>query len=243
MRRIGVSYVTVALAIPSGWTAQATSPTTFSSVGAGQTAQTTWQITVPTGLSPGSYQLSARTTFEDASGAGDATAQAHVAVPYASLSAAFDNPCITDDSDTTPGNFDGRGLSYSEQPLQSNGLTSGATVSHDGLSFSWPSAAPGTPENVVASGQTIDVSGSGKILGLLGTGDYGTASGTGTVTYTDGTTKSFALSFSDLVRKLPPSPVETFSQPSHTTIARPARPTTRSASTTPRSRSTGKQVQ
>ena len=70
-------------------------------------------------------------------------------------------------------------------------------MSHDGLSFAWPSAAPGTPDNVVASGQTIDVSGSRKILGLLGTGDYGTASGTGTVTYTDGTTKSFALSFSD----------------------------------------------
>ncbi len=35
----------------------------------------------------------------------------------------------------------------------------------------------------------------GQTLGLVGTGDYGTA--TGTITYTDGTTQSFTLSFSD----------------------------------------------
>jgi beta-glucosidase len=70
-------------------------------------------------------------------------------------------------------------------------------VNHDGLTFTWPAAAPVTPDNVVAGGQTIAVSGSGKSLGLLGTGDYGTATGTGTITYTDGTTQSFTLPFSD----------------------------------------------
>jgi len=49
----------------------------------------------------------------------------------------------------------------------------------------------------VAGGQTIAVSGSGSKLGFLGAGDYGTASGTGTVTYTDGSTQPFTLTFSD----------------------------------------------
>ncbi len=189
--------VSMSLTAPAGWTVQSTSPTSFSSVGAGQTARTSWQVTVPAGASPSSYQLSAHATFDDANGAGDATAQANVSVPYSSLSAAFDNPGITNDSDTTPGNFDGGGESYSEQSLQADGLTPGATVNHDGLTFTWPSAAPGTPDNLVASGQTIELSGVGKTLGLLGTGDYGTATGTGTITYTDGTQQSFALSFSD----------------------------------------------
>ena len=41
------------------------------------------------------------------------------------------------------------------------------------------------------------MTGSGSTLGLLGTGDYGTASGTATVTYTDGSSQSFPLSFAD----------------------------------------------
>ena len=73
----------------------------------------------------------------------------------------------------------------------------GATVSHDGLIFTWPGAAPGTADNVVASGQTIELSGSGKTLGILGSGDYGTATGSGTITYTDGTNQPFTLSLSD----------------------------------------------
>jgi beta-glucosidase len=192
-----LTNVAMSLAVPTGWSVQATSPSSFSNVDGGQTAQTTWQVTMPADAAPGSYQLSARATFEDPHGAGDATAQTEIAVPYSSLSVAFDNPGITNDSDTTPGNFDGGGQSYSEQTLQSDGLTPGATVNHDGLTFSWPTAAPGSPDNVVAGGQTLELSGSGKTFGLLGTGDYGTATGTGTITYTDGTTQSFTLSFPD----------------------------------------------
>jgi beta-glucosidase len=70
-------------------------------------------------------------------------------------------------------------------------------VTHDGLTFTWPNVLPGTPGNVTAGGQTIALSGSGTTLGFLGTGDYGTASGSGTITYTDGTTQQFTLSFAD----------------------------------------------
>ena len=37
-----------------GWTATATSPSTFATVQPGQTAQTTWAVTVPAGATPGS---------------------------------------------------------------------------------------------------------------------------------------------------------------------------------------------
>jgi beta-glucosidase len=154
-------------------------------------------VTADASAGAGDYPLSVQATFQSASGPGDAEAQTDVTLPYSSLSAAYHNPGITDDSATTPGDFDGGGQSYSEQTLQADGLTPGATVNHDGLAFTWPDAAPGTPDNVVAGGQTIAVSGSGKTLGLLGTGDYGTASGTGVITYTDGTTQPFPLSFAD----------------------------------------------
>ncbi len=189
--------VQVNITAPSGWTVQATSPTTFTQIAAGQTVEVTWQVTASTDATGGDYPLSTEATFASASGPGDAEAQSTETVPYASLSAAFNNPGISDDANTTLGNLDGGGESYSAETLQSDGLTPGATFSHDGLSFTWPNAAPGTPDNVVASGQTIAVSGSGATLGLLGTGDYGTATGTGTITYTDGTQQPFTLSFPD----------------------------------------------
>ncbi len=40
----------------------------------------------------------------------------------------------------------------------------------------------------MASGQTISVSGSGSTLSIVGTANNGTASGDGTIVYTDGTT-------------------------------------------------------
>ena len=39
--------------------------------------------------------------------------------------------------------------------------------------------------------------GSGTRLGFLGTADYGNASGTGLITYTDGTSQRYTLSFAD----------------------------------------------
>ncbi|HEY1622456.1 MAG TPA: hypothetical protein VGG16_01530, partial [Streptosporangiaceae bacterium] len=39
--------------------------------------------------------------------------------------------------------------------------TPGATLSHDGLSFTWPDVPAGLPDNVLALGQTVLVSGTG----------------------------------------------------------------------------------
>ena len=48
----------------------------------------------------------------------------------------------------------------------------------------------------MADGQTLPVSGSGSTLGFLGAAAHGTPTATGTITYTDGSTQPFTLSFS-----------------------------------------------
>jgi beta-glucosidase len=120
-----------------------------------------------------------------------------VNVAYTNLAAAFDNTGIADASAPSSGNYDGSGYSYSEQGLTAAGLAPGATVTHDGITYTWPASAPGTPDDVVAAGQAIAVSGSGTRLGLLGASNNGTATGPVTVVYTDGTTSTSTVSFSD----------------------------------------------
>ncbi len=111
---------------------------------------------------------------------------------------AYNNVGITADGATTAGNFDGLN-SYSQQALAAAGVTPGSLVTVDGVSFVWPNVAAGLPDNYQANGQVIPyttVTGA-TTLALLGAGAGGTASGTATVTYTDGTTQTFTLAFSD----------------------------------------------
>jgi hypothetical protein len=198
--------VTLTLTAPSGWTAQATSPATFTTVAAGQTVSTTWQVTVPATAQPGKFDMSAQATFTSANGPGtsmDASTMLLPHPPYPSWAAAYNNVAVSDDANTGGGNFDGGNASYSAQALANAtpSLTPGATFTHDGLTFTWPNAPAGSPDNVVAGGpaggQTIAISGSGHTLGLIGAGDYGSSTGTATVTYTDGTTQSATVTFAD----------------------------------------------
>ena len=115
---------------------------------------------------------------------------------------AYNNTGISDDSDTTAANFDGKGDSYSAQALAAAGLTPGGSVSHDGITFTWPDVAAGQPDNVLAGGQTILVSGSGSTLGVLGSASIGKGIVLGKVFYTDGSSAPFALSL-DYFRALP----------------------------------------
>jgi beta-glucosidase-like glycosyl hydrolase len=189
------SNVAVALTVPSGWSAQATTPSTFGSVAGGQSVQTTWKVTAPSGAAAGPYAVSAQATLN---GSGPYTDSGTMNIAYASLSAAFNNVGITDDASTAAGNLDGGGTSYSSQALAASaGITPGATINHDGAGFAWPSAALGTNDDVVAAGQTVPVSGSGSTLSIVGTSTYGESSGSGTVIYTDGTTQSYTLGFAD----------------------------------------------
>jgi len=73
-----------------------------------------------------------------------------------------------------------------------------SAVATSSTSVVWPDVAAGQPDNVVALGQTIAAGGvSGSSLEFLLTDTYGASSGTGQITYTDGTTQSFTLSAPD----------------------------------------------
>ncbi|KOV56268.1 lectin [Streptomyces sp. MMG1121] len=100
------------------------------------------------------------------------------------------------DTAAASANFDGAGYSYSTHALAAAGVTPGGKVTAGGVSFTWPEVAPGARDNYEANGQTVRVSGSGSIS-FLGAANNGPASGTATVTYTDGTTQSVPLAFSD----------------------------------------------
>ncbi|SEN36869.1 glycoside hydrolase family 3 C-terminal domain-containing protein [Actinacidiphila rubida] len=189
-----VNGVGVALSAPAGWTATATTPATFPTVGAGQAVTTTWAVRIPAGTDPASFGLDATVTTPG----GTHTAQAPVTVPYASLAAAFGNSGVSDDSATGTGNLDGGGASFSAQALAAAGWTAGAATVHDGVSFTFPATAgTGQPDNVVAGGQAVELTGSGTKLGFVGTSDFGSSSGSGTIVYTDGTTQTYALALAD----------------------------------------------
>jgi hypothetical protein len=111
----------------------------------------------------------------------------------------FNNSAVSNDTNILQGNFDGVGYSYSAQTLQNAGLTPGKTLTFNGVSFLWPNSAVGTPDNVVAQGQTIPVTAAkgATLLAFLGSAAFGPSTGTATITYTDGTTQTFTLAFSD----------------------------------------------
>jgi len=188
------------LQVPAGWTASSPAPVT---VAPGQTVTEHFTVTAPAGAQPGDSTLQV-TIRPTAGGSADRTslveASATVTVPYSSLAAAYDNTGISDNSDVAAANYDGAGDSYSAQALAAGTptpLTPGEQVTVGGTTFTWPSAAAGTPDNVVTGGQTVALSGSGTDLGFLGASQNGTASGTVTVHYTDGSSQSFNLNMAD----------------------------------------------
>jgi hypothetical protein len=113
---------------------------------------------------------------------------------------------VSSDSAPTGADFDGLGYSYSANALSSAGVNPGSTITAAGSAFTWPNVAPAAlysakPDNYTAVGQTIAASqingsGSGSIA-FLGSATNGPSSGTAVVTYTDGSTQSLSLSFSD----------------------------------------------
>ncbi|MEV5703741.1 glycoside hydrolase family 3 C-terminal domain-containing protein [Actinoallomurus sp. NPDC052274] len=192
-----LSDVTMSLTTPDGWTAEATSPATFAQVTAGQTVKTTWTVKVPADAPRNGYDLQAKVTYTDKGGERSGDAATNVGIPYASLAAAYNNTAISDDARPSEGNLDGGGLSLSAQALAAAGITPGGKVAHGGFTFTWPDVPAGKPDNVLGSGQAFDFSGSGSQLAFLGLANNGTASGSGLITYTDGTIQPYSISFPD----------------------------------------------
>jgi len=115
------------------------------------------------------------------------------------LQAEANNVGIGADGAAGAADFDTLGNSYSADSLQANGMTAGQPITTGGVTFDWPDAAPGQPDNVVAQGQVLTPTTpvSGTVLAVLGASDHGATQGTGSVTYSDGTTQSFTLGLSD----------------------------------------------
>jgi beta-galactosidase GanA len=212
--------VAVTLSAPSGFTINGGDTQTVSAIGSEKTATVSFTVKVSSGGSaqPGVQYLVAHATYTQDSGAkqhpatrqhvtagkgsaasksGELWGTAAMQVPYPSLAASFDNVGITDNSNMSPGTgfigFDGEGTSFSLQGLAAAGLTPGASVTAGGLTFTWPDVAAAEPDNTMALGQVISVSGSGSELGFLASANNSALSGTGTVYYTDGTTSTFTL--------------------------------------------------
>jgi beta-glucosidase len=116
---------------------------------------------------------------------------------YPSVAAAYDDTGLASASSPLDGNYDGGGYSYDSDALPAAGLAPGASVTAQGVTFTWPSYAAGSFDNLRASGQTIALSGPGTELGFLGAGEFGTQTGTVTINYTDGTSSTATLSLAD----------------------------------------------
>jgi predicted alpha-1,2-mannosidase len=186
------------------WTASAGSGVTVSpssgSLTVGPNGSASAPVTVTAGSTDGNYPV----TF-NFSGPSETILPAPMSVTVArpgDLGPFYNTTGISNDGAATTADYDGDGFSYSEQALTAAGFAPGATVSSGGLSYTWPNAAASQPDSIMASGQEIPFtspSGATKI-GFLGSavnaGNSG-ASGTVTVTYTDGTTSTATLGMSD----------------------------------------------
>ncbi len=168
-------------------------------VAAGATASV--PVTVTAGASSeGRYSVAVSFTM-----GGDQLSSSSVAVAVAKAGEVwpyYTNAGVTDDDNTDAATFDGGGWSYSATALAAQGVTPGATVTADGVHYTWPNVPSASLDNIEMSGQTIPLAvpaGATKI-GLLGSAsnaDVTGAGGTVTVTYTDGSTSTFTAKFSD----------------------------------------------
>lgn len=192
-----VTSATLGLSAPQGWTVTPESPPTVGSVPAGGKASVTWRISVPAAAQPGGFSLTASATCAAASSCAAAPVTGSALVPYAAFSQAFNNVGIAPQADNGAANLDGIGQSYQAEALAAAGYLPGGQVMHDGISFAWPNAAPGAPDNVVAQGQTFLLAATGAHLAFLGAAAFGASGGDGTIFYQNGTQQAFHLVMDD----------------------------------------------
>ncbi|MBO0801616.1 MAG: GH92 family glycosyl hydrolase [Nocardiopsaceae bacterium] len=191
---------------PSGVTLGATSGKL--AVPANGTA--TARFTVTAGSKTGSYPVRVSAAGDDSALNVD-VAKPGDAWPY------YNDVGVSSDGQDVPEGYDGAGYTYSSNALAADGVKPGGTLSAGGLRYTWPDEQPGTLDSIWSAGQTVPLSlpsGSTRI-GLLGSAidaGSGGATGTLTVTYTDGSTQAIPVTFADWTLgagayPLPPSDV------------------------------------
>jgi predicted alpha-1,2-mannosidase len=148
---------------------------------------------------PGFYQASV--TVSD--GVSQEVVTVGVDVSFASktgLTAAFDKVCIGDDG-ALAADCDGVGFGYSRAALSDAGVVQGQSHAVPGtaLHFTLPKVAPGQPDDATGNGQTIslDLPADATTISFIGTGTEGDQDSTATVTFTDGSTATVPVQFSD----------------------------------------------
>ena len=189
----------VNLNAPAGWTVAPAGPASLGTVAPGRSASATFQVTPASSgsSSPGPVDLVAQSTYDVSGQSRTLLGTAQLQVPFAPWRRASTTPASPTTATRTRSSgfegFDGEGTTFSAQGLASAGLAPGAAVSAGGLSFTWPNVPSAQPDNTMAEGQIIRVSGSGSELGFLASANNSPESGTGTVYYTDGTTSTYTL--------------------------------------------------
>jgi predicted alpha-1,2-mannosidase len=186
------------------WKATATSGLTVGpnngtvSVPAGKDATQAVAVTAPS--TEGRYLVTFALTSSTGATLPSTMIEVDVAKP-GSLWPYYNDAGVVSDGSSSSANYDGDGWAYSAQQLAASGLTPGATVTADGLNYTWPDQQPGDLDNIEAGGQTIALTGAagaGKI-GIVGSAtnaDPG-SQGAFVVHFTDGTSQTVNFGLSD----------------------------------------------
>ncbi|HET9125379.1 MAG TPA: lectin [Solirubrobacteraceae bacterium] len=168
-------------------------------VGPEQMATRQVKVSVPSSTADGKYQVVFHLTTANGTALPNVVEDIGVAAA-GDLSPYFNNAGVCSDGSASAADFDGDGFCYSQQQLAAQGVTLGGTVkANDGVTYQFPAAAAGQPDNVITGGQTITVlpvSGATQI-GFLGSASNGPSTGTATIHYTDGSSQQVTLDFGD----------------------------------------------
>jgi hypothetical protein len=116
------------------------------------------------------------------------------------LAGFFANTGVVADGEQSSCGFDELGTCYSIQALAAAGLVPGRPIHYGGAVFVVRGTAPGQPDNVKVAGQTVAISptvAGAAALNVLGAATQGRMRGVLTLSYTDGTTATATLAFSD----------------------------------------------
>ena len=87
--------------------------------------------------------------------------------------AVADNAGVSADAAPAEADFDGFASGYSTQALFNTGIIAGSPITAGGVRYLWPNVHSGQPDNVVAAGQRLVVSGppGATTLGVLGSAE------------------------------------------------------------------------
>jgi len=159
----------------------------------------TFTVPAPSGTNGDTHVWAGSTAMAEVVNSGGSASDTGVLeiTPTSSMSDYYDNIGISSDANQACADLDGDGYSFSAGALAKAGVTAGGSVTAGGMTFTWPATCQ--PDNVLAAGQTIllPAKPGATTIGFLGTSTNGASAGPVTIRYTDGSTSTGQISFSD----------------------------------------------